>query len=89
MNEITAKVDKLICGILDLAYEEPDHANEFIFGLISKLCIYSVFYAATYQMRKGINKSFESIEKKALISEVPGKIDYDKILNDIIQGKKK
>ncbi len=86
MNEITAKVDKLICGIMDLAYQEPDHANEFIFGLISKLCIYAMFYHATYQMRKGIAKSLRSMERKTLSSEI-SKLDYDKILNEIMQGK--
>jgi hypothetical protein len=85
-NDTTAKVEALLHSILDLVYDEdPDHANDFILALISKLAIWSIFYQANYQMRQAIDKSLRTIEKRTSSSQFS--TSFDQVLNDIIQRK--
>lgn len=89
MDETTAKVDKLICGIMDLAYEEPDHANEFIFAFTSKLCLYAVCYHVNYLMRNEMAKTLGSIENKSSNTNVRIDPNTDSMLYSILRDKEK
>jgi hypothetical protein len=89
MDEITAKVDKLLSGIMDLAYEEPDSASEFILALISKLAIMSLFYQATYQMKHQIDKSIRIFQKPSSNSNVSINPTVEAMLYNILRDKEK